>query len=85
MAGAITITVEQAAKLMGVAPLRVRGLIRRQEVDFGVAYPSGVLNKWSRRDQHTTFVIFAPKFARFVGLTLDELRKEVQALNEGRV
>lgn len=79
--GAITITVEQAAKLMGVAPLRIRGLIRRQEVDFGVAYPSGVINRWSKRDQRTTYVIFAPKFAKHVGLTLEELRREVAALD----
>ena len=78
--GAITITVKQAAKLMGVAELRVRGLIRRKEVDFGEAFPSGNINRWSKRPERTTYVIYAPKFAKYVGLTLDELRKEVAAL-----
>lgn len=80
--GTITITVKEAARLMGVAELRVRGLIRRKEVDIGEAFPSGSINQWSRRPQRTTYIIFAPKLARYLGLTLEELRKEVKKLHE---
>lgn len=82
MSGALTVTVQDAAKLMGVAELRVRGLIRRKEVDYGEAFPSGNINKWSKRPERTTYVIYAPRFARYVGLTLEELRKEIEKLHE---
>lgn len=80
--GTLTVTVQDAAKLMGVAELRIRGLIKRKEVDIGEAFPSGAINTWSNRPERTTYVIFAPKLAKYLGLTLDELRKEVAKLHE---
>ena len=80
--GTLTVSVQDAAKLMGVAERRIRGLINRGEVDFGVAYPSAHLNQWTCLPERTTYVIFAPKLAKHLGLTLDELREEVKKLHE---
>lgn len=80
--GALRITVQDAATLLGVAPLTVRGKIRRKEVDYGEAVPSPNKNRWSGRSERTTFTIYAGRFATYVGITLEQLEERVKKLHE---
>ena len=81
MDGSLVITVQDAARIMRTSELKVRGRIRRKEVDYGEAFPSEHINRWSKRPERTMYKIYAGRFAKFLGVTLEELREAVAKLH----